>query len=990
MDEPSKTTQATNGTRRRSSFSVKLAGWMLLVAVLPLLLYSAIAMTLTSRALRLTITEEVTALRNFSLIEAKRLLEQQQDVMALLSLAAAGRLDPQSRQEALVAVQKRYPDFVWLGIFDRHGRLVSSAGGGGGGPPVDQPFVQASLKGPTVSDARKDPDNPALPVYYYGMPVTNQGRSLGSLVAMINLSQLNAFLHQGRIRGSGETYLVRRDGTMISESRFGPDPPLSRQIDSKGFQEAADGRWGTAMYEDYRGVPVVGSFAPFPVAPSVPGSPHWMLLSEVDQAEALAPVNDLARAIALLTLLMLGLIGLAVQIVSRQVTEPLRRLEASADGISHGNWVERVHDGFQDEFGQLAAAFNRMAEQVEHTISELQQANEALEAAERRFRLVADNAPVILLTISPGGIVTFAEGRSLAPYADPERGWIGRSFPEAFQAFPALVASLERAMRGAITQDEVALGPSVFQVWYAVAQGEHGPEACLIGVAMDVTERKKLEASLAETQRIAHLGSWSWDFEADRLTWSEETYRIYGLMPDQFAGTREALFAHIHPDDRALLKGHLDRAIREGRSYQADFRIIRADGEIRHLHSYGNVRFDARQKPTCVFGTVQDVTERKRIEEAQTRTLTLLQAQQEATLDGFLVVDEHRAIIGYNSRFLALWNIPARMVQEVDDRALLDYVLTQLKDPQGFLAHAEAMYEHPMQSARDELELADGRVFDRYTAPVVSAQGELFGRIWSFRDLTERRRLEDTLREQYAKLQELDQLKNDFVNSMSHDLRIPLTAILGYAEFLEDEFSAPLSDQQLQYVAQIQRSTQRLARMVNDLLDFARLEAGSFNLVLEDVDLAQNLMAVTESMRPQIEDAGLRLEVDVPSDLPPIRGDADRLERVMANLLSNAIKFTPAGGLIRVSARVEGPCSIVEVADTGEGIAQQDIPRLFKRFSQLEQGKRRKGGTGLGLSISKAIVDAHDGSIGVRSRLGVGSTFWFSLPLASGAETESP
>lgn len=236
---------------------------------------------------------------------------------------------------------------------------------------------------------------------------------------------------------------------------------------------------------------------------------------------------------------------------------------------------------------------------------------------------------------------------------------------------------------------------------------------------------------------------------------------------------------------------------------------------------------------------------------------------------------------------------------------------------------------------------------------------------------------------------ELDRLKTNFVSAVSHDLRTPLTSIMGYSEFLEDEIGGPLSRQQKEYVQQILKGGRRLEYLVNDLLDFARLDAGTFKLTVSLADFRAKLQEVADSLRPQVEENRLSLEVHAPDRPLMATMDVQRIERVLINLLTNAIKFTPPDRHIRLSAFLKGEKLCCEVEDSGEGIAAEDLPKLFLRFSQLKSGGS-KGGTGLGLSICKAIVEAHGGEIGVRSQLGAGSTFWFCLPLKGNALPEPP
>jgi PAS domain S-box-containing protein len=266
--------------------------------------------------------------------------------------------------------------------------------------------------------------------------------------------------------------------------------------------------------------------------------------------------------------------------------------------------------------------------------------------------------------------------------------------------------------------------------------------------------------------------------------------------------------------------------------------------------------------------------------------------------------------------------------------------------------------------------------------PFRSPSGELLGIIGIARNISERKCLEETLRRQYEQICELDRLKTDLVNAVSHDLRSPLTAILGYAELMQDALEAHEPDRLSHHVTHIMKNTRRLARMVDDLLDFARFESGTFELVREETDFRLVVSEILESFAPQAQAAGLTLRAELPDVPLPVRIDVARIQRVLANLIGNALKFTPAGGEIRVRAGSQGAQLRCTVTDTGIGVAASDIPRLFQRFSQLEAGRDARGGLGLGLWISRTLVEAHGGHIGVSSDRGQGSTFWFTLPLA--------
>ncbi|HEY9900659.1 MAG TPA: ATP-binding protein [Pantanalinema sp.] len=296
---------------------------------------------------------------------------------------------------------------------------------------------------------------------------------------------------------------------------------------------------------------------------------------------------------------------------------------------------------------------------------------------------------------------------------------------------------------------------------------------------------------------------------------------------------------------------------------------------------------------------------------------------------------------------------------------------TGAEDEIGTLARAFARMTAHLREARETLE---ARVEAR-TAELEAANAELSHQ-------------ERQLHVQYEQLKELDRLKSNFVNSVSHELRTPLTSIRGYAEFLEEGIGGLLTSDQTRFVWQIQMASQRLEGLLNDLLDFARIEAGTFTLRHSEHELATSTQEIVESFRPLAEDSRVSIRLETP-DTPLIAWvDPQRIAQVLTNLLSNAVKFSPPGGVVRVRLLDEGDRVRCEIEDQGEGIAEADLPRLFLRFSQLEAGLKKGKGTGLGLNISKVLVEAHGGEIGVRSAPDKGACFWFTLPKASEAVKE--
>jgi signal transduction histidine kinase len=238
------------------------------------------------------------------------------------------------------------------------------------------------------------------------------------------------------------------------------------------------------------------------------------------------------------------------------------------------------------------------------------------------------------------------------------------------------------------------------------------------------------------------------------------------------------------------------------------------------------------------------------------------------------------------------------------------------------------------------------------------------------------------LTEQNERLREADRLKDEFVALISHDLRTPLTSITGYVELaLEDD----LTDEVRGFLQVVSRNSERLLALVNDLLFVARLQTGEMSLEATEVELGEIVDDSVRSMQPRATAKGVKLTCDV-EHVPTAAVDRGRVLQVLDNLISNALKFTPEGGAVYVSLRHDDGQVVVEVADSGIGIAPVDQRRLFERFFRAENAVERQiPGTGLGLYISRAITEAHDGKLSVRSELGRGSTFRLELPLVGAA-----
>ena len=272
---------------------------------------------------------------------------------------------------------------------------------------------------------------------------------------------------------------------------------------------------------------------------------------------------------------------------------------------------------------------------------------------------------------------------------------------------------------------------------------------------------------------------------------------------------------------------------------------------------------------------------------------------------------------------------------------------------------------------------------------ILAPSGYVQGYIATGEDITERMRaqevLEAALDREHAsvlRLQEVDHVKQELVSNVSHELRTPITSISGYTELLAEGDLGELSAPQFDAVERIGRNTERLGVLVEDLLTLSRAEAGELALAGDDVDLRSAVREAYDLMQEQWISRSLKTRLRVPEKPVVVRGDGAALERVAVNLISNAVKFTPDGGRVTVRVKVEGDQAVLEVADTGMGIPEQDQEHLFTRFFRASAATEHAiQGTGLGLSIVHAIVTRHAGHVTVDSAPGVGTTVRVALPV---------
>lgn len=316
--------------------------------------------------------------------------------------------------------------------------------------------------------------------------------------------------------------------------------------------------------------------------------------------------------------------------------------------------------------------------------------------------------------------------------------------------------------------------------------------------------------------------------------------------------------------------------------------------------------------------------------------------------DGVILMDQEKRVL--------MINPAARNAFDLGDSDVIGKRITEFIENTDFKVMINSALDLPLKN--QEISLENGRVYNSQYTPI-----HTIGSVLTLEEITH--------------LKMMDQLKSDFVHTISHDLRSPLTSIIGYIELLDRV--GPLNQQQKEFVKHVQVSAHSITELINDLLDLGRIEAG-FDAMKDEVAFGTILRYTLDNLQHQIEDKHQEIIFDIASDLPVMRGNPLRLRQVIDNLLVNAVKYTPENGRIKVSLRSESNQIIFEVADTGIGISPVDQPHIFEKFYRANNAPSSTPGTGLGLAIVKSIVENHSGRVWVESVLGRGTKFTVVLP----------
>lgn len=645
-----------------------------------------------------------------------------------------------------------------------------------------------------------------------------------------------------------------------------------------------------------------------------------------------------------------------------------------------------------DDTSVLESAANILALAIDRDRTDSQ-----LRESEGRLRAFFDNSPLLLNLRSPDGRYVMVNRHYREVFGVTPKQLVGKLSDALFPTAHANklhegIQRVVRTRRAEIIEQEAPTprGIRTFFTTRFPILGSDGSVSAVGSIAPDVTALREAEAEnrhyrdllegVTDTIPVALAfvdaqGIYRWINRrgAERL----------GHPRDYIVGrSMREIFGETHWRD--VLAPQVARVL-TGEAVASDRTLKSHDGSILQIETHFTPAIgpDGHVEGLCILAI--DVTERTRTTEALARTVSTLQATFDSTADGILVVENGTKIAAWNQQFVHLWRLPEKILEEGDDAKVLELACTQVVDRTGFVARVQELYASPDDESVDIVEFQDGRIIERYSKPQ-QIEGRTVGRVWSFRDVTERQRARENLQQAHDALelrvaQRTSQLEaahreaETLSYSIAHDLRAPLRAISGYARILMEDMPGKLPTEATALLDRIGINAERMGTLIDALLGFGQLSRQPLQPAKVRLDdIVEDALGWMQS-----EISGRNVDIKR-NRLGQVYADPALVRIALSNLISNAIKFSrgrdPA--VVEIGRAVQDKETVYFVRDNGAGFDMRYASKLFGMFQRLH-GNARFEGSGVGLASVQQIVHRHGGRIWAESTEGQGATFYFTL-----------
>ncbi len=870
----------------------------------------------------------------------------------------------------------------------------------------------------------------ALPIY------DDAGKLIGVAGSDLLFSRIKEFLVSLKIGKSGQTFVMERSGMLIATSTASPEfvvegkeirrikaseseNPVIRQTAQhldKFYDSLAKINNSQQLTFDVDGKRNFIQVAPFKDDRGL----DWLIVVVVPESDFMEQINLNTRTTFLLSLAALMGATILGILTAKWVVQPILRLNAAAKALARNEWDTKLTLNREDELGELATAFNSMAEQLQHSFTSLSE-------SENRLKQFFNAVPLGIFIadtngqphyINPTGEQLLSQG--IVP-ADSEN--LRQSYRVYLagtqEIYPAERDPILNALQGkSVTVDDIEISSTdktiPLQVWGTPIYDAQGNIIYAMCAFQDITERKLAEKVLKEYND--NLAVQVAERTADLAKAKEKFSKAFRLSPNAITLTRISDGRHIEANESfCRMMGYSHEEIIGKTAVQLNFwaslgerdRMIQMLKNKTAIHNY-ELRFRNKngtertallsietidiEGEACFLSISSDITERQKAETALREAEEKYRNIYENALNGIF----QTAIDGkYISANPALANIygydsPADLIAAQPNFNNQLYVKPNRRDEFAALMNEYGI----LSNFESEIYRKDGSIIwiSENCRAVCDRAGNLLYYEGFIKDITDNKQAEIKMQQAKEAAEAANKAKSTFLANMSHELRSPLNAVIGFAQVMIR--SKTLSPENQEDIAIILRSGEHLLALINQVLDLSKIEAGRTTINEKNFDLYQLIDDLEDMFALKAEQKGLQLIFDRDAEVPHyICTDEVKLRQVLINLLNNAIKFTSEGG---VSMQVKGGRRNIhnknstdqlpgrywlhfEVQDTGTGIAAEEIHQLFEAFVQTKTGKDSQEGTGLGLAISRQFVQLMGGEITVSSDIGKGAVFQFDI-----------
>ena len=628
-----------------------------------------------------------------------------------------------------------------------------------------------------------------------------------------------------------------------------------------------------------------------------------------------------------------------------------------------------------------------------------------LRDSENRYRELVENANSAIVRCNADGALTFINEYAQKFFGYAAEDVIGRHVSFLVPDQESTGADLSSLARDVVSYPERYVsninenicrdGRRVWMAWTnKPIMGPDGQVSEILGVGQDITERTRVETALRESEERLHLAldaayiiSFEWDIQRNEVRRSVSRESALAATPYGQPETFEDVVAVVHPDDREQFRANVAAAVAsENGEYENEYRIIRPAGEVVWFYESGRVKRDAGGQPVRLIGLAQDISKRRRAEEALRDSEALYRAIGESIDYGVWVCDPAGRNTYASPSFLQL----VGLTQEQCSNLGWSNILHPDEIEATVAAWKECVRTGNIWNCEHNYLGVDGQWHPILArgVPVKDDRGNI--KFWAGinLDIAEFKKAEEELAAAKIVAEKASQAKSIFLANMSHEIRTPMTVFLMALEQLHQIETTPAARVLLELA---DKSAKALRELVDDILDISQIEACRVQLSEEPIELISCVSEVTEMFKMAAQEKGLFLTSEVARNVPAIIvADQHRLKQVLINLIGNALKFTSQGG-VDVSVRLANNTLAFAVSDTGIGIPENKYHLLFQNFSQVDDSfHRQHGGSGLGLAICKGLAELMGGSISMCNRKGGGSIFTVTLPLKTIPAQTSP